>query len=207
MNKVPVTKLVSDKLKTKQAKAQGTGGTYDGSYGAEPGGKVDPSKDIPENKQETSVVEPSGMPEKAATSVVEPDTMPEKAEVDDQKTDEGCVCVHCGGTGKSAKKAESDPEIKAEEAPAEKKEQGSTGTYDGSYGKTDDSMEGSEDETPAKKAKRIQDMPLSKISLDQIFNRVNTNTQLPSKNQLKMQAMTSEALNIGLQDFVSSFKK
>lgn len=200
MKNVTVTKLVSDKLK-----AQKNGAGYDGSYGAEPTGATDPAKDIPENKQATSVVEPADLPEKAATSVVEPADLPEKVAVADQEAEKTCTCENCGGTGKVAKKTEDMPDTKMEEEKPEVKEQTTGGTYDGTYGKAEDKMEETEDETPAKKAKRIQNTPLSKLSMDELFGRINANTRPGNPKTIQMHDQLNGALAANVQEMIKQF--
>lgn len=145
MKNVTVSKLVSDKLKTK---AQGKGGVYDGTYGKDTDkpmeAEADPTKVvIPENSVEQH-------PEAKATSVEEP--AEKVAESPDAKP--MCKCSVCNGTGMVA-----EPEVKAEaKEDTDSKDgmeaQGTTGTYDGEYG-----------------GSHAQAGDLNKFSLDVVFNR------------------------------------
>jgi hypothetical protein len=185
MKQVNVTKLDSQKVKAAQAK----GGTYDGTYGSSRTATEDksvdnvkdltaaPDKDIPENSPNDepeapeAVVKPDKRAvEKKATSVEEPNEGTPKEEKEEcDKMEQGTTGTYDGEYGKKAtsveepnekvaksEEDEEDEDKDKEEAPDVVKKEGA------------DQME---DETPAKKAKRMACAPLPKVEDVSIFGR------------------------------------
>jgi hypothetical protein len=184
MKNLTVSKLVSPTLK---AKTQGTGGNYDGTYGAE----VDkekkatergtPDKVIPENS-------PSQEPGEKATSVIPgggDEGVADKGHL--ASSSEECACEHCEGTGKMKKatsvipggggdegvadkgKLNTSPDVNAGDEQyvesEDKNKMAEDGKYDPTYKAEADEME---DESPAKKALRLMN---TNVDMDKVFNR------------------------------------
>lgn len=144
MKNLTVSKLVSPTLK---AKTQGTGGNYDGTYGAE----VDkekkatergtPDKVIPENS-------PSQEPGEKATSVI-------PGGGDEGVADKGKLNTSPDVNAGDEQYVESEDKNKMAE----------DGKYDPTYKAEADEME---DESPAKKALRLMN---TNVDMDKVFNR------------------------------------